>query len=84
MVASSFLFLVLLIASFFGKKGLIETYRSEKKEEALIQEIELLQKTKNRLEREISELEKNPKAVEMKAREKLWLVKPDEIVVLKK
>lgn len=83
-MASSFLFLVLLIASFFGKKGLIETYRSEKKEEALIQEIKQLEKTKNRLEREISELEKNPKAVEMKAREKLWLVKPDEIVVLKK
>jgi cell division protein FtsB len=29
-------------------------------------------------------LKQNPKAVEKKAREKLWLVKPDEVVIIKK
>lgn len=83
-VALSFLFLILLIASFFGKNGLIEMHRSKKRHEALLQEIELLDKEKRKLEREIEELEKNPKAVENKAREKLWLMKPDEIVIIKK
>jgi cell division protein FtsB len=36
------------------------------------------------LEKEIEELENDPKAVEMKARDKLWLMKPDEIVIIKK
>ena len=77
-------FLVLLLASFFGKKGLIEIYRAQREHEALLQEIERLEDEKSKLEKEIEELEKNPKSVEKKAREKLWLVKPDEIVIVKK
>jgi len=83
-VALSLLFLILLIASFFGKNGLIEMYRSKKRYQALTQKIERLEKEKQRLLREIEELERNPKAVEKKAREKLWLMKPDEIVIIKK
>ncbi len=83
-MALGLLFLILLIASFFGKNGLIEMYRSKKKYQALIQEIETLRKEKQRLLREIEELRSNPKAVEKKAREKLWLMKPDEIVIIKK
>jgi cell division protein FtsB len=80
----SFFFLVLLLASFFGKKGLIEIYRAQKEHKALLQEVERLEIKKARLEREIEELKKNPKSVEKKAREKLWLVKPDEVVIIKK
>lgn len=83
-VALSVLFLILLIASFFGKNGLIEMYRSKKKYDNLVQEVEGLRKQKKKLEREVEELEKNPKAVEKKAREKLWLMKPDEIVIINK
>jgi cell division protein FtsB len=79
-----FFFLVLLLASFFGKKGLIEIYRAQKEHKVLLQEIEQLEIEKIRLEKEIEELKKNPKAVEKKAREKLWLVKPDEVVIIKK
>ncbi|NIM57462.1 MAG: hypothetical protein GTO16_00765 [Candidatus Aminicenantes bacterium] len=79
-----FFFLVLLLASFFGKKGLIEIYQAQKEYKALVQEIERLEIEKERLIREIEELKKNPKAVEKKAREKLWLVKPDEVVIIKK
>jgi len=83
-VGLGFLFFVLLIASFFGKKGLIEVYKTQKQKEALLQEIELLEKKKAKLERDIEELERNPKAVEKKARDKLGLVKPDEIVIIDK
>jgi len=78
------LFLILLIASFFGKNGLIEMYSSKKKYSALVQEMEQLQAQKKKLEKEIKELKTNPKTVEKKAREKLWLMMPDEIVIIKK
>jgi cell division protein FtsB len=79
-----FFFLVLLLASFFGKKGLIEIYRAQKEHKAMLHEIGRLEIEKRRLEKEIEELKQNPKAVEKKAREKLWLVKPDEVVIIKK
>ncbi len=58
-------------------------YRLKKKEKALLTEIEMLEKRKSQLEREIEELERNPKAVEKKAREELWLMDPNEIVIIK-
>jgi cell division protein FtsB len=82
-VALSFLFLILFIASFFGKNGWIEMDRAKKKQRALLQEIERLEEMRSQLEREIEELKKNPKAVEKKAREELWLMDPDEIVIIK-
>ena len=80
----AFFFLVLLITSFFGQKGLLEIHRAQKKQKELLQEIEELKKEKKNLEREIDELEKYPEAVDKEAREKLWLMKPDEVVVVKK
>jgi len=78
-----FLFLVLIIASFFGKKGLIEVYNAQKRKDSLFEEIEQLEKTKKGLEREIKELESNPKSYEAKARDKLGLVYPEEILIIK-
>jgi cell division protein FtsB len=75
--------LVLLITSLFGKKGLIEIHRARKNYEALLLQVERLKQEKNRLEREIQELQKNPKAIDKEAREKLWLVKPEEKIVVK-
>jgi len=51
---------------------------------ALVQEISHLEEEKSRLEREIKDLETNPKAVELEARDKLGLARPDEKVILKK
>ena len=79
---AAFLFLVFLIASFFGERGLIEIYQTQKKKRALIQKKNDLLAEKKKLEREIEELKTNPEAVERKAREKLWLMKPDEILIL--
>ncbi|MDH7511953.1 MAG: septum formation initiator family protein [Clostridiales bacterium] len=79
-----FFFLVLLISSLFGKKGLIEIYQARRNYKSLQQEIERLEKQKSRLLREIEELEKNPWAMDGEARGKLWLMKPDEKVVIRK
>lgn len=76
-------FLVLLITSFFGKKGLLEIFRAQRNYGDLVKRVERLKKEKSRLEREIEELVKNPKAVDKEAREKLWLIKPDEKVLIK-
>ena len=79
-----FLLFVLTVASFFGKRGLIEIYRTKRKQEALLQKIVQLEERKGKLQRDIEELQTNPKAVEKKAREKLGLVKEGEIVIIDK
>jgi len=79
-----FLLLVLFITSIFGKKGLIEIDRARKTRAVLLEEVENLKKEKYRLEKDIAELEKNPRAVDKDAREQLWLLGPDEKVVVKK
>jgi cell division protein FtsB len=78
----TFFFLVLLMASFFGKKGLVEINRAQKEQRDLIQEKERLERGKIKLEKEIEALEMDPKSVEKKAREKLWLMKPEEKVLI--
>lgn len=79
-----FLLFVLTVVSFFGKRGGIEIYKTRRKQEVLLQKIEQLEEKKVKLERDIEELQKNPKAVEKKAREKLGLVKEGEIVIIDK
>jgi cell division protein FtsB len=79
-----FFLFVLIVASFFGKRGLIEFYHTKRRQEALLQKIEQLDAKKRKLERDIEELEKNPQAVEKKAREKLGLVGEGEIVIIDK
>lgn len=58
-------------------------YHSKKRQRDLLFDIERLEKKKNHLERQIEELKENPKAIEKKAREELWLMDPDEIVIVK-
>jgi cell division protein FtsB len=77
-----FFVLIFLVTSFFGEKGLIEIYKLRKEYKNLQKEIELLKKEKKLLEEEIKELESNPEAIEEEARIKLWLIKPDEIVIV--
>ena len=79
-----FFLFVLMVASFFGKRGLIEIYQTKRRQEVLLQRIEQLDAKKKKLERDIEELQKNPQAVEKKAREKLGLVGEGEIVIIDK
>jgi cell division protein FtsB len=79
-----FLLFILLLTSFFGKKGLLEIYHARKTYAGLLQEIEALKQEKSRLEKEVAGLEGNPGAVDKEAREKLWLMRPDEKVIIRK
>lgn len=79
-----FLLLVLVLTTVFGKKGLIEITRTRRQYSVLLQEVERLRREKARLESEIAALQANPKAVESEAREKLWLTRPDEKVIIRK
>jgi cell division protein FtsB len=79
-----FVLVVLLITTVFGKKGLFEIYKARKNYAALQLEIQKLKEEKGRLEKEIAALEADPKAVEREARDRLWMVKPDEKIVVKK
>jgi cell division protein FtsB len=83
LAAVAFFFLVILISSLFGRKGLIEIYRAKSNYEALLQEIRSLEVKKSQLQKEIKALQNDPRAVEKEAREKLWLVKPDEKVIVR-
>lgn len=62
----------------------MEIYRTRRKQEVLLKKIGQLEERKVKLERDVEELKKNPKAVEKKAREKLGLVKEGEIVIIDK
>ena len=84
MVGVGFFILVMLVTSFFGKKGYMDIYRTRKAYRALEAELQRLEVQKKNLELEIRELETNPKAVEKEAREKLWLMRPDEKVIVLK
>ena len=84
MAGIGFFILVMLVTSFFGKKGYMDIYRTRKSCRALEVEFLRLEEQKKKLELEIRELETNPKAVEKEAREKLWLMKPDEKVIVSK
>jgi cell division protein FtsB len=73
---------VLILAFFFGEGGIIEIISARTKIEELRKNITELEKEKDALIKEIEELKKNPMALEKKAREKLWLMKKNEKVVV--
>ncbi len=79
-----FFVLVMLVTSFFGKKGYMDIVRTRRALRALEAEAKALEARKAELETEIRELERNPRAVEEEARRKLWLMKPDEKVIVLK
>ena len=76
------LFLVMVVTSVFGKKGVMDIHRARQRLAALEIDARRLRQDKARLEAEIRELERNPRAVEKEARGELWLIKPGEKVVV--
>lgn len=76
------LLVVFLITTLFGKKGFLEIRRARRARQALLLEKQRLDGDKKRLEAEIRALESDPRAVELEARDKLWLMRPDEIVIV--
>ncbi len=77
-----FFLLILVLTFFFGNNGIVEILHSRKKIENLKKNIELLKAKKAGLQKEIDELKRNPLVLEKRAREKLWLMKKNEKVVI--
>jgi cell division protein FtsB len=67
---------------FFGDSGIIEIIKAQDKIENLKKSISGLKEEKEKLAKEIENLDKNPLALEKKAREKLWLMKKNEMVIV--
>ena len=76
------LFLVMIMTSVFGKRGVMRIHNDRQELAKLDAEVVDLQKRKLRLEAEIRQLRENPRAVEKKARGDLGLIKPGEKVIM--
>ena len=76
------LFLVMIMTSVFGKKGVMQIHDDRLRLAKLDADLAELQNKKARLEAEIRRLGKNPRAVEKKARGDLGLIKPGEKVIM--
>ncbi len=72
----------LILTFFFGDSGIVEIIKTQDKIETLTKNITGLKVEKEKLEKEIKDLEDDPLALEKKAREKLWLMKKNEKVIV--
>lgn len=73
---------ILILAFFFGEGGILELVKTRTEIDQLKKKVGTLEKEKAALIKEIEELKKDPQALERKAREKLWLMKKNEKVVV--
>lgn len=77
-----FFLLILIMAFVFGDRGLLEIIRTQKQIKVLQQTISELESEMLKLRKEIDLLRENPLALEKRAREKLWLMKKNEKVIV--
>lgn len=78
----AFFLFILVLAFVFGDRGIVEIVRTKRQIRALERTIAALEAEKGRLAREIEQLRASPLALEKKARQDLWLMKPEEKVVV--
>ncbi|MDY0296670.1 MAG: septum formation initiator family protein [Acidobacteriota bacterium] len=76
------LLFILLLTFFFGDSGIIEIIQAQKRIEELEQRVVALEGQRDALQREIEQLRRDPRSLEAIAREKLWLMKKDEKVIV--
>jgi|GEM_PF-828834 len=76
------LLFILILTFFFGDSGIIEIVQAQKRIEELEKRIVVLEKRRNELQSEIEQLRRDPRSLEAVAREKLWLMKKDEKVIV--
>jgi cell division protein FtsB len=77
-----FFLFVLVLTFFFGDRGAVEIVRARKTISGLKDSIARLEAEKATLQDDVRRLRDNPLALERKAREKLWLMKKDEKVIV--
>jgi cell division protein FtsB len=76
------LLIIMIVTALFGKKGVMDLRRARRVLAERTEKIRALETEKALLEAEIERLDKDPRAVEKQAREKLGLVAPGEKVVV--
>lgn len=76
------LLVIMIVTALFGKKGVMELRRSRRVLAQQAETLRALEGEKARLEAEILRLERDPRAVEKLAREKLGLAAPGEKVIV--
>jgi cell division protein FtsB len=76
------LLVIMIVTALFGKKGVMELRRSRRILARQAETLRALEEEKARLEAEVLRLERDPRAVEKLAREKLGLAAPGEKVVV--
>ena len=77
------LLFVLILSTFFGKKGLLQIREARRLQQELQAEMARLKREKEKLEKEVDALRYDPLMVEEEARKKLWLMKPEEKVLVR-
>jgi len=78
-----FLVLIILVLTFiFGDRGIVEVVRMNKRIAVIESSIRLLEQEKKNLQDELTQLQNDPRTIEQKAREKLWLMKKNEKVIV--
>lgn len=81
MLIALFIF-ILIMSFFFGDSGIVEIIKTKNRIETLKKNVAELETEKQKLTKEVADLDKNPLALEKKAREKLWLMKKNEKVIV--
>lgn len=74
--------MILVLTLFFGDRGIVEIVRLQNQIREMQNTIVELEREIADLQREIHQLTENPQFLEKVAREKLWLMKPKEKVVV--
>lgn len=74
--------MILVLSLFFGDRGIVEIVRLQNQIKEMQVTIVELENEIADLQREIQQLTDNPQVLEKVAREKLWLMKPKEKVVV--
>lgn len=82
LIAFACLLVIMIVTALFGKKGVMELRRSRRVLAERAERIRVLEAEKTRLEAEVLRLDRDPRAVEKPAREKLGLIAPGEKVVV--
>jgi cell division protein FtsB len=77
-----FVVFILILTFFFGNRGILEIIKARKQIQVLAANISVLESEKSLLLEQIDELKMNPLALEKTAREKLWLMKKNEKVIV--
>ncbi len=83
-LVTAILLLASLVTTFFGKKGFLDIQKQKKRYDELVAQIKEFDRQIEKLKAEIEALETNPQILEKEVRERLWLIKPEEMLIIRR